>query len=305
MPRLSNGSYVLPLPPVLSGTTIESSWANDTMADMGQALTDSLSRTAQGNMSVPILLVDGDKNAPGMAFSSEANSGLYRFAAGDIRMGVLSQDYMRWTDSDGAQFTDDDGATWNDFATAASVAALASEYQEGTWTPVLEGYNVDTNNGGAYSRIGNMVTVFADLRWSSISTGVPTDEIVVAGLPYKIRFEGLGGGTARMFNSTFMAWQNIKLRGRGENGDVEVLTRTLQRFESSSQKVRLEIYIGANDVDVTVSVDGDQVAELIGAASPSTLAGTVVIPTLADILPNGNISFSLTYMTDDAIGPPA
>jgi hypothetical protein len=112
MPRQPNGTYELPLPPVVSGTTVEATWANTSFADFAQALTDSLSRTQQGNMSEPLLLVDGTVSAPGLGFGSEANSGLYRDGPGDIYMTVLGVPYMRWTDDNGVQFSDDNGATW-------------------------------------------------------------------------------------------------------------------------------------------------------------------------------------------------
>lgn len=52
MPRDGNGQYVLPPSnPVISGTVIESDWANDTMADLANAITQSLSYDGQ---TVPI-----------------------------------------------------------------------------------------------------------------------------------------------------------------------------------------------------------------------------------------------------------
>lgn len=48
MPRNGSGTYVLPPSnPVAPGTDIESSWANETMADLGQALSQSISTDGQ------------------------------------------------------------------------------------------------------------------------------------------------------------------------------------------------------------------------------------------------------------------
>jgi hypothetical protein len=110
MSRDGSGNYLLPLPPVVTGTTIEATWANTTLDDIKAAMTDSLSRTGNGNMSVPIKIVDGAKVTPGVAFGSEASSGLYRAAAEDVRLSVLGVDKMRWTTANGVQIYE--GAAW-------------------------------------------------------------------------------------------------------------------------------------------------------------------------------------------------
>jgi hypothetical protein len=83
MPRDSSGNYSLPggINPVITGTTITSTWANTTMNDIASALTDSLSRSGKGGMNAAILLQDGTSGAPGLAFASEQTTGLYRNGA--------------------------------------------------------------------------------------------------------------------------------------------------------------------------------------------------------------------------------
>lgn len=83
MPRDSSGNYTLPgaYNPVLTGTTITSSWANNTLNDIAAALTDSLSRSGKGGMNAVLLMQDGTSGAPGLAFASEQTTGLYRNGA--------------------------------------------------------------------------------------------------------------------------------------------------------------------------------------------------------------------------------
>lgn len=129
MPRSPTGDYTLPLPPVITGQTIEASWANQTLADMQQALTDSLSRSNQGNMQQHFLAIDGNISAPGISFVNEAGTGFYRPTAGDLYLAVLGVDFMRWTDDNGVQIWD--GATWYEVTDenqlAVAVAALQSQ----------------------------------------------------------------------------------------------------------------------------------------------------------------------------------
>jgi len=57
MPRDSQGLYTLPAGnPVSTGTLIESDWANGTMADLAQAMTDSLPRSGAAPMVGPLTL---------------------------------------------------------------------------------------------------------------------------------------------------------------------------------------------------------------------------------------------------------
>jgi len=57
MPRNSQGLYTLPAGnPVVAGTLIEADWANPTLADIAQAITDSLPRNGTAPMTGPLIL---------------------------------------------------------------------------------------------------------------------------------------------------------------------------------------------------------------------------------------------------------
>lgn len=89
MPRNSAGTYTLPAGnPVVAGTTIDASWANDTMSDMANELTNSLSRTGAGGMLAPFRVADGSVTAPGLGFTNETNTGLYRAGTGELWLTV-------------------------------------------------------------------------------------------------------------------------------------------------------------------------------------------------------------------------
>lgn len=90
MPRSASGVYTLPAGnPVVPGTTIDSSWANSTMEDMANEITNSLSRTGAGGMLAPFRIADGTVTAPGLSYLNETNTGLYRSGAGSTWMSVL------------------------------------------------------------------------------------------------------------------------------------------------------------------------------------------------------------------------
>lgn len=98
--RNSSGSYSLPSGnPVTSGTTITSTWANTTLADLGAEVTNSLDRQGRGAMLAPLQLSAGTSSAPALTFSAEPTSGLYRAGAGDTRMQVQTVQTQKWTAS--------------------------------------------------------------------------------------------------------------------------------------------------------------------------------------------------------------
>lgn len=203
MSRDSSGNFTLPLPDVVAGDTIEASWANTTLADLKTEMTDSLSRSGKGGMSAPLKAVAGTVSAPGIAFSSETNSGFYRAGAGDVRFSLAGSEFYRIT-SAGFRIADKDiimgtGGKGIDFsaqtATAATGATTTAEilnhYEEGTWTPNLwdssnsssesQTYNA---NSGVYTRIGRMVFVEAAITMSGLGTLTTSDYVRFGPLPF-------------------------------------------------------------------------------------------------------------------------
>lgn len=90
MPRNSSGVYTLPGGnPVTPGDVIEAEWANTTLEDVANELTNSLSRTGAGGMLAPFRIADGNISAPGLSYLNETNTGLYRSGSGSTWMAVL------------------------------------------------------------------------------------------------------------------------------------------------------------------------------------------------------------------------
>ena len=137
MSRDSGGTYTLPLSPVVTGATIEASWANTSLNVIATALTDSLSRSGDGGMSSALKIIDGTKTVPGFTWSSESTSGFYRSAAGDIRVTVLNTDIVRFHSTNGLQVYDN--AAWRNvfFGTDGSAEGQIAKWDNtnGQWVP--------------------------------------------------------------------------------------------------------------------------------------------------------------------------
>jgi len=92
MPRNSSGVYTLPASnPVAPNTIIATSWANPTMSDIGTELTNSLDRNGRGGMLAPFRISDGLVNTPGLAFTNEPATGIWRPGTGAMSVSVQGQ----------------------------------------------------------------------------------------------------------------------------------------------------------------------------------------------------------------------
>lgn len=119
MPRDSNGNYTLPSGnPVVTGTVIAAGWANPTMGDIGNELTNSLDRQGRGGMLAPFKFLDGTAGAPGMTWTTEPTMGFFRAGASDMEATVAGVPRMRWT-SVGVDVWDTLNSNWLPLTTAA------------------------------------------------------------------------------------------------------------------------------------------------------------------------------------------
>lgn len=73
---------------MVSGTTITSTWANNTMSDMASETTDSLNRSGKGAMLAPLRLTNGTNAAPSLTFDSDTDTGFYRVGANDLGITI-------------------------------------------------------------------------------------------------------------------------------------------------------------------------------------------------------------------------
>ena len=96
MARNASGIYSLPLPDVSPDEIISASWANTTLNDIEQAITDSLPRDGSAPMTGPFKLSDGTASLPAFAFNSEASTGLFRPAAGILAITVSGTERARF-----------------------------------------------------------------------------------------------------------------------------------------------------------------------------------------------------------------
>jgi hypothetical protein len=130
MPRNSSGNFILPVGnPVIPDTLIEAQWANVTMDDLAQGLTDSLDRQGRGGMLAAFKLADGTQTQPGLGFLSEPSLGLHRAGTSDMRAVVLGQVRQRWHET---------GVEINGLLTGTAVTQSATDNTAGRLLKVAD-----------------------------------------------------------------------------------------------------------------------------------------------------------------------
>jgi hypothetical protein len=108
-------------------------------------------------------------------------------------------------------------------------ANYLDDYEEGTWTPQVNGWTSVTYsiNTGNYTKIGNQVTAYFYIQFSGTSLGITAE---VTGLPFTPSMSGAGGtmtfcsapldetkGINLYTNSTLTT---IRLYNDGDNGNL-------------------------------------------------------------------------------------
>lgn len=87
--RNASGTYSLPAGnPVVTGTTITSTWANTTLSDLKTEMTDSLNRSGKGAMLAPLRCTNGSVSAPSLTFDSDTDTGVFRAAANQLGLAA-------------------------------------------------------------------------------------------------------------------------------------------------------------------------------------------------------------------------
>lgn len=91
-----SGTYVPPAgQPVATGTVIQSTSFNTLVTDIGNTFNNVLPRDGQASMSGQLKLIDGTSSVPGIAFNSEASSGIFRPASGMLALVAAGVEGIR------------------------------------------------------------------------------------------------------------------------------------------------------------------------------------------------------------------
>jgi hypothetical protein len=208
MSRNASGVYSLPLSPVVTGTTIASSWANTTLADIAAEMTDSLDRSGKGAMLAPMLLTNGAYTSPSLAFATEISTGLYRVDAGRLGFATLGSPVFYLTTGQSAH---------------PALQALSWQGAAGAQDDFQFITNNTRTNGNLFTIINNATTEFAlDVAGNLTINGYMVNTL-------KVGATGAGTLLGGVLSSQTLANSSLTLKGNRSAADAgtDVLVDTM------------------------------------------------------------------------------
>lgn len=188
MSRDGSGNYTLPLPSVVSGTSITAAWANTTLDDIEAELNDSLDRHGRGGMTVALENVDGTVSSPGISFTEEPGTGFRRSATNVMNAVVDGTDIAKWYDDTGtgsgsqrpfqiwdgaAYFSPLDPSSSLGASTFASVGSRAASTVGNTLSVTSGALNIDAD--------GAAITGDSDITGNLTASGLETSGALTGG----------------------------------------------------------------------------------------------------------------------------
>lgn len=198
--RNGSGTYSLPaLNPVVSGTSISSTWANNTMNDLASEMTNSLDRGGRGAMTAPLQLASGSQIAPGLTWSVDGDTGLWWVSANDFAASAGNTKVMEWTSTGVTANGSAAGVGLTGTAGGAGLKGVGTTNGEGVW-----GVGAGNGPGGFYT--GGATADGLDASGGATSgNGVAgtggatsgTGVVGTGGTPNGTGVSGFGTGTGR------------------------------------------------------------------------------------------------------------
>jgi hypothetical protein len=214
-----SGTYVPPAgQPVATGTVIQSATFNTLVTDIGNTFNNVLPRDGQASMSGQLKLIDGTSSVPGIAFNSEASSGIFRPASGMLALVASGVENLRINSAGRVLIgtTTDDGTNKLQINGPTKVTgALTATSFVGPLTGNITGYkNVDNTNEMTLANgfTGGQLTMNYRGASGAITQVNVGNGIAASGVLAKIvalNIDANGNTTGNAATATNVAWTGV------------------------------------------------------------------------------------------------
>jgi len=170
-----------------ANNTLTGSWVN-----VGSSLISGLGMRQRGNSAG----ISGDTFPFQMATIGSFPFEIYTADSQPLVLGTNATERARFNTTGALVFAGGTttangiGITFPASQSASSDANTLDDYEEGTWTPAVTGGTL-TNNSATYTKIGNRVLIFFDVKLTS----VPAGNITLTGLPFNTSASDAGIGS--------------------------------------------------------------------------------------------------------------
>lgn len=267
----SSGSFSLYSPgnPVITGTTISSTWAVNTLGDIATGLSTCVLK--DGTQTITANIPMSGFKITGLA-AATTNGDAIRFEQTIVLTANLITQSLLFTDAtydigatgatrprdlflsrnaviggtltavgilSASALVDLSGAAAGQIQfpatqNASSNANTLDDYEEGTWTPSLGGSTTYVLQTGNYIKIGRLVHIRGTVQVTLLGTGSAS---LISGLPFTA--DTVGQQALSVTSTTSLAVSVVSLSGNIQNGSAQIqfLGRTAAATGDSSQAV--------------------------------------------------------------------
>ena len=165
--------------PVITGTTISSTWANNTLNDIATGLTTCITKNGQTTTTAVIPFAEGLSVPTGKSVTGAGTASITGFNTIAAATGIAV----------GGATPGAGGLAFPAVAVASADPNTLDDYEEGTWTPILgdgSGTISYTIQRGRYTKIGRMVFLQGEITINTISVAPTSNSTIISGLPFAV-----------------------------------------------------------------------------------------------------------------------
>lgn len=165
--------------PVITGTTISSTWANNTLNDIATGLTTCITKNGQTTTTAVIPFAEGLSVPTGKSVTGAGTASITGFNTIAAATGIAV----------GGATPGAGGLAFPAVAVASADPNTLDDYEEGTWTPILgdgSGTISYTVQRGRFTKIGRLIFVQGEITINTISVAPTNNATIMSGLPFTV-----------------------------------------------------------------------------------------------------------------------
>lgn len=323
MARNSSGVYSLPAGnPVLPNTDIESTWANATLSDIAETLTNSLDVLGRGSMQAALKVVDGTVADLAVRFTNDPDNGVYRSAANAWALvaggsaivalttsGIAVTGNIAVTGTVNGRDVASDGTKLDTIASGAQVN-VATNLAQGTRTatevPVTSSTGTDATLTAATALLAGVMVAADKVKLDGIAAGAEVNSVdSVAGKTGAVTLVKGDVGLGNVDNTSDATKNSATATLTNKTLISPIITENIQVISVSTTAVRGRTYIFTASLTLTLPASpaaGDKVsfANRSGTATPVIARNAQNIMGLAENLTVDDVNYFGTLVFADA-----
>ena len=180
--------------PVIAGTTISSTWANNTLNDIATGLTTCITKNGQTTTTAVIPFAEGVSVPTGKSVTGAGTASIAGFKTVAAATGMAV----------GGATPGAGGLAFPATAVAVSDVNTLDDYEEGSWTPAdVSGASLAITGSGTYTKIGRLVIAPFSITYPTTTSNLQS----FISVPFSTTF---GGGaviiTYTNYDSPFIGY---------------------------------------------------------------------------------------------------